>query len=144
MKKTFDKDMQQLSLAVYSNNEKFIPQNWKKISSKKGKMGFYAETFYNGNKLVISFRGTDDFLLDFVTQDIQMSLFSRIPTQYDEAQKYYYKIREIFPSTEIVFTGHSLGGSFTQLMNNSTNNKAITFNCFGVKNLLKDNISETT
>ena len=104
------------------------------------KTGFHAEAFYKNGKVVISIRGTDDKLKDLLFEDVLRLGLKRIPNQYVDAQKFYEEIKKDFPNKEIVFTGHSLGGSLAQLMGNKTGCETVTFNAYGVADILKGNI----
>lgn len=61
----------------------------------------------------------------------------KLPNQYVDAQKFYEKVRKDFPNQEIVFTGHSLGGSLAQLMSNKTGHETVTFNAYGIRDILQ-------
>ena len=66
----------------------------------------------------------------------------KLPNQYADAQKFYEKVRKEFPNQEIIFTGHSLGGSLAQLMSNKTGDGAVTFNAYGVRDILQGNVRD--
>ncbi len=115
--KQFDNEMKAISIGVYKGNEKSIPKDWINVSEYDKKSGFHGEAFYKNGKVVIAMRGTDD--KDDLANDIDMAK-KKLPNQYADAQKFYEKVRKDFPNQEIVFTGHSLGGSLAQLMSNKT------------------------
>ena len=138
---TFDNEMKALSLGVYKDNKNSIPKDWVRFSERDNEStGFHAETFYKKGAVVISFRGTDDYKDLFENDFLQMGR-NKLPNQYVDAINYYNEIQKTFPSSKIVFTGHSLGGSLAQLMGNLTGNEAVTFNAYGVGNLLNGNIN---
>ena len=134
----FDNEMKQLSMGVYNGNEKYIPKDWIKIGQQDSQTGFHGEAFYKNGVVVLAYRGTDD-KKDYFS-DFQMCINS-LPAQYFDAQEFYAKARYSFPNSSIVNTGHSLGGSLAQLIGNVTGDETITFNAYGVGNLISsDNI----
>lgn len=135
--KQFDNEMKALSIGVYKGNEKSIPKDWIKVSEYDKKSGFHGEAFYKDGKVVIAMRGTDEFVNDFIKEDIRHLAKKKLPNQYADAQKFYEKVRKDFPDQEIIFTGHSLGGSLAQLMSNKTGHETVTFNAYGVRNILQ-------
>ena len=135
----FDNEMKALAQGVYKGNEKFIPKDWVKIAEKNNKnTGFYAEAFYKSGKIAISIRGTELNDSKDIKNDLKMSI-KVLPNQYIDAQNFYEEIKKDFPNKEIVFTGHSLGGSLAQLMGNKTGCETVTFNAYGVADFA-DNI----
>ena len=135
--KQFDNEMKALSIGVYKGNEKSIPKDWIKVSEYDKKSGFHGEAFYKDGKVVIAMRGTDEFVNDFIKEDIRHLAKKKLPNQYADAQKFYEKVRKDFPDQEIIFTGHSLGGSLAQLMSYKTGHETVTFNAYGVRNILQ-------
>lgn len=100
---------------------------------------FVCAAYKNGNKIIISFRGTDDALdifdadLSIIRNKIPKGDFEKAENFYNDLLKYYNDKGE---KVEIEFTGHSLGGAIAQLMGAKYGNKTITFNAPGVLNLL--------
>ena len=137
--KQFDNEMKSLSIGVYKGNEKSIPKGWIKVSEYDKKSGFHGEAFYKDGKVVIAMRGTND--KDDLANDVDMAK-KKLPNQYADAQKFYEKVKKDFPDQEIIFTGHSLGGSLAQLMSNKTGHETVTFNAYGVADLLQGNIND--
>lgn len=137
--KRFDNEMKSLSVGVYKGNEISIPKDWIKVSEYDKKSGFHGEAFYKDGKVVIAMRGTND--KDDLANDVDMAK-KKLPNQYADAQKFYEKVRKDFPDQEIVFTGHSLGGSLAQLMSNKTGYGAVTFNAYGVRDILQGNVRD--
>ena len=139
--KQFDNEMKALSQGVYKGNEKSIPKDWIKVSEYDKKSGFHGEAFYKNGKVVIAMRGTEIPKTNDLTDDLAMFM-KKLPNQYTDAQKFYEKVKKDFPNQEIVFTGHSLGGSLAQLMSNKTGHETVTFNAYGVADLLQGNIND--
>lgn len=81
--------------------------------------GFTCAAYKNGNKIIISFRGTDPEVSDYL-EDIAI-IRNSIPANYfHKAENFYNQIIEYYnvigEDVEIEFTGHSLGGAIAQLM----------------------------
>ncbi len=130
----FDNEMKALAQAVYKENEKFIPKDWIKFTEKDNKKtGFHAEAFYKNGKVVIAIKGSDfeNKGNDWTKNNYNMYI-KKLPNQYIDAQDFYEEIKKDFPNREILFTGHSLGGSLAQLMGNKTGCETVTFNAYGV------------
>ena len=140
----FDNEMKALSQGVYKGNEKVIPKDWIKVSEYDEKSGFHGEAFYKEGKIVIAMRGTELRDKNDISNDIKMSLCKKLPNQYVDAQKFYEKVKKDFPNKEIIFTGHSLGGSLAQLMANKTGLETVTFNAFGVRDILQEKVRNNT
>lgn len=137
----FDNEMKALAQGVYKGNEKSIPKEWIKVSEFDKKSGFHGEAFYKDGKVVIAIRGTEKEDPKDVANDLAMGI-KKLPNQYADAQKFYEKVRKDFPNQEIIFTGHSLGGSLAQLMSNKTGHETVTFNAYGVRDILKGNVRD--
>ena len=124
-------------------------QEWVRLleSNASTDAGYYAAAYLNAqtNEIVIVNRGTND-LADLVT-DMQMAL-DVAPDQFVRAEDFYSQVRDVAVDREatLSITGHSLGGSLTQLLiakysNDSSGGSTLfgqTFNAFGVKGLLND------
>ena len=131
------KELQELSKYVYKERDSKLPTGWLSIKPYENKdTGFYAEAFYKNDKVVIAIRGTDmgrgrsELGKDGIN-DLNLSI-KGIPAQYADAEKFYSEIKKTFPNQEIIFTGHSLGGSLSQILGSQFGEKAVTFNAFGV------------
>ena len=140
--KQFDNEMKALSICVYKGNKKYIPKDWIKVLEYDKKSGFHGEAFYKNGQVVIAMRGTDEAVNDLIKEDIGHLAMKKLPNQYTDAQKFYEKVRKDFPNYKIIFTGHSLGGSLAQLMSNKTGHETITFNAYGVRDILQGNVRD--
>ncbi len=119
-----------LSKNVYKNKNK--NEKWLHIQTENNiKTGFYADTFYKDNKIVIVFRGTND--IKDLYNDIYIS-GTMLPPQIVNARKFYEKIKKDFPNQKIYLTGHSLGGTIAAVIAAESGESAVTFGAFGIKN----------
>ena len=138
---TFDNELKTLAIGVYKGNEKYIPKDWIKIDEMDNpETGFHGEAFFKNGEVVISFRGTDEPINDFIKEDLGHLAIGKLPSQYVDSHKFYEKVKRDFSGKRIIFTGHSLGGSLAQLMANETGYETVTFNAYGVANLLDRNV----
>ena len=101
------------------------------------KGNFACAAYRNGNKVIISFRGTDD-PADLLISDRRI-LEGKIPDkELKYAETFYAGVQEYFKDedVEIEFTGHSLGGAIAQLMGGLHGNKTVTFNAPGMLTMM--------
>lgn len=113
------KDLQQLARYAYKKQVQ-KPKYWIEIDEyNEQTTGMYATTFIKNNTIVISYRGTNKNSKRDVLNDIFMAS-NMLPPQIISAQKYYDKIKNMFPNKEIILTGHSLGGSLAQIIGSQT------------------------
>ena len=119
----------------------FIKRDWVPIkfdeqSSKvavKDRFGFAAIAYKNKttNEIIIAYRGTDS-MGDIVISDVQIAL-KDVPQQASKAVKFYERVKEMYPDSEISLTGHSLGGSLAHYVSAAKGVTAVTFNAPAVK-----------
>ncbi len=139
-----DNEMKQFALGVYDKdkNRNQLPSDWLCFAQHEEKInGFYGEAYIKNGKIVIVFRGTNNPFNDFVDSDIDMFL-KKIPTQAKAALKFYYEVEAKCKSLgynveDIIITGHSLGGSLVQYICYLTGREGVTFNAFGVKDMVE-------
>lgn len=95
------------------------------------KSGFFAAVYYNTNSstYIVADRGTQFTLADWENNFEQGSGLNS--KQYDEAAKVARAISKT-GLTNVVFTGHSLGGGLATLQSAITGLHAYTFNAAGV------------
>ena len=119
-----------------------LPKGYKVIDIFKDSNGFYAEAVRKGNNIVIVSRGSNDFFDAYIDLLIPQG---RTPSQYYSLMKAYHKvnkIRNVEPNVTITFTGHSLGGTISDLASVSTGENAVSFAPFGAEKLLPTNVKK--
>lgn len=142
----------QLSIDVYGARDKIGVKNYHILfSDANPKTGFAARAYINtiDKNVVIAFKGTDKSFKDIVND---FKMWNRqVPNQFKDAEKFYFdtinKLGSHVRNYDVIFTGHSLGGSLSQMMGAKYGNETVTFNAFGtagIKNVVKnytDNIT---
>ena len=107
-------------------------------SPHEGGHGFQANSYraeINGEEtIIVSFRGTNpslfsvDHVLDMVTNIDQTYMVS---FQYRQAIEYANQVKEDNPESNIVLTGHSLGGGLASYAGIMTGTPSVVFNASG-------------
>ena len=121
-----------------------IPEGYKNLNSIDNKdTGFHAEIIVKGNDFIIAYRGTDNLLGIDGRNDLAMAR-KKFPEQATEAIQVYDKLKQDYPNSDITVTGHSLGGSLSQIVSSIRGCNAVTFNAYGTKDMFEDpyNIKE--
>lgn len=126
---------------AYFPPEQIRDDRFEVIDSAAGEDGFSATAFQDADgNVIIAFRGSDD------TKDLadaRRIAEDLTPVQFDDAERFYNKIRKKHPDAPVLATGHSLGGSLAQLL--ATRHPDVTaFPCnpVGIKRLVQGNASE--
>lgn len=131
--------LRQASMAVYGKGQ--YPTNYEIHSQEEfmpeSNTGFYADILVDKNDVIIACRGTELTSLKDLKNDIDM-LRGQIPEQAINALYLLNKVEEKYGSADITITGHSLGGSVSQIVGALRDVDAVTFNAYGVKNLFTD------
>jgi len=103
--------------------------------------GYQAVAYYNDatNTLIIASRGSEtrEFQQDWINNDGAM-VSGNLPSQLDDAYDFAKSITDQYPDANTYFTGHSLGGSLSQMLaelDQFSDSNAITFNAYGTGNL---------
>ena len=97
--------------------------------------GFHAKAYQKDGKVVIAFRGSDD--VGDLTSDFAM-MAGRTPEQLDNAVAFVERVKQQFPDAQIVVTGHSLGGSLTEMVSSKFDDVVgFTFDAVGTKNIVE-------
>ena len=135
-------DLKELSIYVYNDSTAKLPKGWNLVrKDSNNKTGFYSETYKKGKEIAIVYRGTDQYsfkfpeMKDFWGGDVPMDAgFS--PAQLKDARNTYNAIKQSYPTSKVVLSGHSLGGSLAQLISAETGTKAVTFSAYGTGKIL--------
>ena len=134
-------ELKKLCIYSYKKGGK-LPDGYVELFPNTGDNGFFATVVKKGNNVIIIYRGTDDSK-DLV-QDIKMWKFHKLPEQLNDAISLYDEVSKYCKNNgyKLSVTGHSLGGSLAAIV--SAGIEAVTFNPYGVKNLLDPNIKYNT
>jgi len=110
--------------------------------------GYQGAVFVNAdtNKVILVNRGTELSLstlgevINDVSNDVTMGV-GALPAQFVSARLAYDSAKDVatalgVASSDIVITGHSLGGALAQLLGAANGNQTETFNAYGAGNLL--------
>lgn len=140
----------QLSDAAYQNDPASmqLPQGWSVVaSSKPDDISGYKGYAYKNNttgEIVIANRGTEPLGTPGVTLDYSTDLqliSNKLPDQYSLAQRFYSDVLSANNGATITLTGHSMGGSLSQLLaaestkSGNITVSAVTFNPYGTKDI---------
>lgn len=132
----FHETAKQASIASYKG--KSAPGGyWSLDSFDNSKSGFHAEVFTNGKNIIIAYRGTNNPFGQDGRNDAAMWLKDAIPAQATDAIALYDEIKQNYPKSNIILTGHSLGVSLDQIVSAIRGVYAVTFNAYGTKDLFK-------
>lgn len=134
--KKLSRDAALLSSDVYKSKQSEI-NGWKPIERlDDDKTGLRVVAYKKKKDIFVAYCGTND-RKDFVS-DMQMAK-GQVPEQLEAGFDFYNKIVEENPNHNVMVTGHSLGGSLAELVAcKSKDTTAVTFNSFGVENIIKD------
>ena len=120
------------------------PDGYEVVKSVDNKdTGFHAEVLAKGNDVIVAYRGTDITSVQDIRNDVAMAK-DKIPAQATEAIKVYDQVKQDYPNSEVTVTGHSLGGSLSQIVSSVRGCEAVTFNAYGTKDMFENsaNIKE--
>ena len=120
------------------------PEGYEVVKSIDNKdTGFHAEVLAKGNDVIVAYRGTDQPIGIDGINDFAMAR-KNIPKQATEAIKVYDQVKQDYPNSEVTVTGHSLGGSLSQIVSSVRGCEAVTFNAYGTKDMFENsaNIKE--
>ena len=130
--------------AIYSyGKNNHMPNGYELIGLfSNDRNGLQASVIKHEKEIIISFRGTNFELsregLNDAKNDYQMWK-RKFPEQANSALQVYYNIHQQYPNAEIILTGHSLGGSLAQIVGALYDVETVTFNAYGVKDVIKTN-----
>ena len=134
--------LKQLNMAVYKPLEKPFVNEYKLIKRFTDNTGFYAGVYQNLNDIVVVFRGTEINDINDLKNDVEM-IRNHLPTQAQSALEAYDKVAEFCENNgySLTVTGHSLGGSLAAIVSAERDVPAVTFNPYGVKDLLPSGLT---
>ena len=132
--------LKQASGYSYKNGNP-IPEGYKVIKSIDNKdTGFHAKVIAKDNDVIVAYRGTDNLLGIDGRNDIAMAR-KNIPAQATEAITVYDQVKQDYPNSNITVTGHSLGGSLSQIVSSIRGCDAVTFNAYGTRDMFENTTS---
>lgn len=133
-------DCKILSQIVYQKDKSNSINGWKYVDKYfNNKSGYYSELYKKNNKVILAIRGTElhsgkkELIKDF-RNDINMGI-EKLPYQVANAKEVYYKLIKKYGKENIIVTGHSLGGSISEILGTEYGVEAVTFNAYGIKKL---------
>lgn len=125
----------ELNIHIYKQAKDF--NNWKVLDTFADNSGVYIALYDIGNnETLFAIRGTQLVGKEDLLSDIAMAFTQELPSQFHRAETFYKQIKDKYPN--IIFTGHSLGGSIAQMLGTKYGNETITFEAFGVGKLLNN------
>lgn len=128
--------LKQAAIYSYHKPGNYPPAGYRIIDFNENKnTGFYADVLSNGNDIIIAYRGTESG--QDIRNDVAMAK-SKIPAHAIDAIRIYDKVKREHPNSNIVVTGHSLGGSLAEIVSGIRGNLAVTFNAYGVGDMFKN------
>ena len=114
------------------------PDGYKVVKSIDNKdTGFHAKVLAKGNDVIVAYRGTTLASIKDIKNDYAMAR-KNIPAQATDAIKVYDQVKQDYPNSDVTVTGHSLGGSLSQIVSSVRGCDAVTFNAYGTKDMFKD------
>ncbi|MBR1776320.1 DUF2974 domain-containing protein [bacterium] len=130
-------EYKQLCIASYKPYQKTVPDGYKLWDTIDDKNGFFACIYQKGDEMIIVYRGTQIFDKEDIRNDKQM-LNHILPEQSKNALQVYDMVNNFCKENnmKLIVLGHSLGGSLAQIVSAFRNVAAVTFNPFGVKDML--------
>ena len=128
---TFYNELKSFCQHVYKTPTQDLA-GWVYQEQATSKDGLFVAIYTKGSDTAFVIRGTES--IPDVISDIGMYL-RKYTSQFNSAYIYYLKVKAKYEN--IVFTGHSLGGSIAQYLGNQVGNMTVTFEAYGVGQLYK-------
>ena len=138
------KELRQLCMASKKKPTASIPAGYNLWDEIEDNNGFYSCVYQKENEIIIVYRSSDD-INDWIYSNREMAL-GHMPDQAENAIKVYDMVNKFSKENNMKITviGYSLGGSLAAIVSAIRGVEAVTFNPYGVKNLLDPNIKYNT
>jgi len=110
-----------------------IPDGFERLPANYGDLYYATVPYKRDDDIVIAFKGTTTFLVDFLVADLGYGPIPDVGLEnyLKSAAEYVRKVADENKGSRIILTGHSLGGGIAQLIGNASGCKTITFNSAG-------------
>src|SRR5262245_22646564 len=135
-----------LATLIYGKNKIGPPPGWIQLpfTGENPTTGFAAAAYQNlaTGEITIAYRGTDDFVKDFLDADLKIIAGNLPDRQYEDALTFFNTVRQQYPDAPISLTGHSLGGTLSELVSitifreSGATIPAVTFEAPGTQGIL--------
>lgn len=137
-------ELKELCIYSYHADRMSLPEGYEMIGYvPNSNDGFSAYVVKKGDDVVIVFRGTDSRRDGF--EDVKMvNPFKLHTEQFNDGQRLYDTIKnsEKFKNCRIILTGHSLGGSISQLIGSLNDVDTVTFNPHAIGDVIQKMANE--
>ena len=136
-------EYKQLCMASKKKPTATVPSGYHLWDTVQDENGFFACIYQKDNEIIIVYRSSDD-INDWIDSNKSMAL-GHMPAQAENALQVYDMVNKFCLENNMKLTviGFSLGGSLAEIVGAMRNAVAVTFNAYGVKNLLNPNIKYT-
>jgi filamentous hemagglutinin family protein len=113
------------------------PEQYARLERAIASSGFSATLYKKDGKYVLAFRGTEGVNFPDLATDLNQILGFKSGGQYEFAKLIGDLVTQKYGSSNVTFTGHSLGGGLAQYASatNSSHPNAVTFNAAGIGGL---------
>lgn len=133
-------DCKILSQVVYKKEKPKSINGWEYVDKYfNNTSGYYSELYKKDKKVILITRGTElssgkkEAIKD-LKNDINMGI-EKLPYQVTNAKEVYSKLVKKYGKENIIVTGHSLGGSISEILGTEYGVETVTFNAYGIKKL---------
>lgn len=133
-------DCKILSQVVYKKEKPKSINGWEYVDKYfNNTSGYYSELYKKDKKVILITRGTElssgkkEATKD-LKNDINMGI-EKLPYQVTNAKEVYSKLVKKYGKENIIVTGHSLGGSISEILGTEYGVETVTFNAYGIKKL---------